>query len=70
MFEGNPQYAPKQVFAQYDVATKTECIGKRGLILGKLYRRNGEWKFAAIGDAFEDKSIINTIARVIKDYSK
>ena len=43
---------------------------KRGLIMGKLYKRNGEWKFAAIGDAFEDKSIINTIIRVIKDYSK
>ena len=32
--------------------------------------RNGEWRFAAIGDAFEDKSIVNTIVRVIKDYSK
>ena len=42
----------------------------RGLILGKLYRRNGEWKFNAIGDAFPDKSIVNTIARVIKDYSR
>jgi tellurium resistance protein TerZ len=42
----------------------------RGLIMGKLYRRNGEWKFNAIGDAFEDKNIIATIARVIKDYNK
>lgn len=42
----------------------------RGLIMGKLYRRNGDWKFAAIGDAYPDKSIINTIARVMKDYSK
>ena len=31
---------------------------------------NGEWKFAAIGDAFEDKSIVNTIIRVVKDYNK
>jgi tellurium resistance protein TerZ len=38
--------------------------------MGKLYRRNGEWKFAAIGDAFEDRSIVHTIARVMKDYSK
>lgn len=60
----------KENFAQYDVSTKTDCIGMRGLVLGKLYRRNGEWKFAAIGDAYPDKSIINTIARVIKDYSK
>ncbi len=60
----------KENFAQYDVATKTDCIGMRGLILGKLYRHNGEWKFNAIGDAFPDRSIVNTIARVIKDYSK
>lgn len=70
MFEGTPDKAPKQVFAQYDVATKTECVGMRALVMGKLYRRNGEWKFAAIGDAFPDPSIVNTIARVMKDYSK
>ena len=70
MFEGTPGKAPKQVFAQYDVATKTDCIGMRGLIMGKLYRHNDEWKFAAIGDAFPDPFISYTIARVIKDYSK
>lgn len=70
MFEGTPDKAPKQVFAQYDVATKTECVGKRALVMGKLYRRNGEWKFAAIGDAFEDRSIGQTIVRVARDYSK
>lgn len=69
MYEGTPTRV-NQVFAQYDVATKTECIGKRGLIMGKLYRHNGEWKFAAIGDAFEDRFIVHTILRVAKDYSK
>mgnify|MGYP003089579942 FL=1 len=70
MFEGTPKRPPKQVFAQYDVATKTECVGKRALIMGKLYRRNSDWKFAAIGDAFEDHGIAMTIARVARDYSK
>lgn len=69
MYEGTPQRV-NEVFAQYDVATRTDCIGMRGLVMGKLYRRNGEWKFAAIGDAFPDTSIVYTIARVIKDYSK
>ena len=69
MYEGTPTKV-KEVFAQYDVATRTDCVGKRGLVMGKLYRRNGEWKFAAIGDAFEDRSIVHTIARVMKDYSK
>ena len=69
MYEGTPTRV-NQVFAQYDVATQTECAGKRGLVMGKLYRRNGDWKFAAIGDAFEDRSIVQTIARVMRDYSK
>lgn len=70
MFEGTPERPPKQVFAQYNVATKTDCIGKRALIMGKLYRHNGNWKFAAIGDAFEDRGIAMTIIRVARDYSK
>ena len=69
MYEGTATKV-KEVFAQYDVATKTECIGKRALVMGKLYRRNGEWRFAAIGDAFDDKIIALTIARVAKDYNK
>lgn len=69
MYEGTSQKV-NEVFAQYDVATRTNCVGMRGLVMGKLYRRNSEWKFAAIGDAYADPSIIHTIARVIKDYSK
>lgn len=69
MYEGTATKV-REVFAQYDVSTKDNCRGKRALVMGKLYRRNGEWKFAAIGDAFEDKSIVFTIARVIKDYNK
>lgn len=69
MYEGTATKV-NSVFAQYDVATKDNCAGMRGLIMGKLYRRNGEWKFNAIGDAFEDKNIVATIARVIKDYNK
>lgn len=60
----------KEVFAEYNINTMDDCSGKRGMVMAKLYRRNGEWKFAAIGDAFEDKSIVLTIVRVMKDYSK
>ena len=69
MYEGTASKV-NEVFANYDVATKSNCNGMRALIMGKLYRKNGEWKFAAIGDAFEDKSIVNTIIRVVKDYNK
>ena len=69
MYEGTATKV-REVFASYDVATKENCAGKRALIMGKLYRRNGEWKFNAIGDAYEDRSIVNSIVRVIQDYNK
>ena len=69
MYEGTATKV-HSVFAQYDVATKDNCRGMRALVMGKLYRRNCEWKFAAIGDAFEDRNIVQTIGRVMKDYSK
>ena len=69
MYEGTATKVHSD-FAQYDVATKDNCRGMRALVMGKLYRRNGEWKFAAIGDAFEDRNIVQTIGRVMKDYSK
>lgn len=69
MYEGTPTKV-QEVFASYDVATKSNCYGMRGLVMGKLYRYNGDWRFAAIGDAFPDQSIVETIARVKRDYSK
>lgn len=70
MFEGTPQQV-KSVFAQYDVAKDPQFAGKNALVLGKLYRRNGEWRFAAIGDAYDDNyDLRNTIDRIMKNYAK
>ena len=64
-------------FAQYDVAKEQNFSGKNSLILGKLYRRNGEWKFAAIGDAFNhsdgklpNSNIALTIQKILTSYAK
>ncbi len=70
MFEGRPDQTPKEVFAKYNVATRTDCVGMRALVMAKLYRHNGDWKFAAIGDAFTDPTIVHTIQRVINSYNK
>lgn len=70
MFEGTPDRAPKQVFASYDVAAEAQFKGKKALIMGKLYRRNGEWKFAAIGDASDDQNVCLTIKRILTSYAK
>jgi tellurium resistance protein TerZ len=70
MFEGTPNKV-NSVFAQYDVAKESQFSGKDALIMGKLYRRNGDWKFAAIGDAFEDgNDLRQTIKRILNSYTK
>lgn len=68
MFEGTPERVDA-VFAQYDVAKQEQFAGKDALVMGKLYRRNGEWKFAAIGDAFADgNDLRQTIMRILTTY--
>lgn len=70
MYEGTPKKV-KSIFAQYDVAKENQFMGKNALIMGKLYRRNGDWKFAAIGDAFDDQNDIRqTVKRILTSYSK
>lgn len=70
MFEGTPQRV-NSVFASYDVAKDPQFAGKDALIMGKLYRHNNEWKFAAIGEAFTDNyDLRNTIKRILSNYAK
>ena len=70
MFEGTPRKV-NSVFAQYDVAKEPQFAGKDALIMGKLYRRNGEWKFAAIGEAFSDQNDLRrTIKRILDSYAR
>lgn len=69
MYEGTPQQV-NEVFAAYDVAATPGFSGKRALVMGKLYRRNGAWRFAAIGDATTDANLGETISRICADYAK
>lgn len=67
MYEGTPEWV-KEIFAQYDVAAESQYQDKTALIMGKLYRRGGEWKFSAIGDAYPDGNLCETIKRIITNY--
>lgn len=67
MYEGTPTRV-SSVFATYNVSAEAQYQGKQSIIMGKLYKRNGEWKFAAIGDPTEDTFLGQTIHRIIKSY--
>ena len=68
MYEGTPTKV-KNIFARYDVAAQEQYVGMTALIMGKLYRRGGEWKFNAIGDAYPDPNLCHTIIRILKQYT-
>lgn len=67
MYEGTPTRV-SSVFASYNVSAEAQYAGKQSIIMGKLYKRNGEWKFSAIGDPTEDTFLGQTIHRILKSY--
>ena len=67
MFEGTPQRV-NSVFASYNVSAEAAFAVKRALILAKLYKKNGEWKFDAIGDPVDDSFLGQTIHRIVENY--
>jgi len=67
MYEGTPTQV-KEVFASYNVSAEPQYANKRALIMGKLYKKENEWKFNAIGDPTDDVFLGQTIARIVKSY--
>jgi tellurium resistance protein TerZ len=69
MYEGTSTKVNK-VYSNFDIATDASFVGKMAIVLGKLYKRNDEWKFDAIGDAVEDKIFLQTIQTIQNKYAK
>jgi tellurium resistance protein TerZ len=68
MFEGTPTKV-KEVFASYNVAAEPSYKDRRALIMGRLYRRGAEWKFAAVGAVTEDVFVGQTVVRITKEFA-
>ena len=60
LYEGTPSRV-QNVVATYNVANDPKFAGYVSMILGKLYKRNGEWKFSAMGEATKDRNLEETI---------
>lgn len=67
MYEGTPTKVVSE-FASYNVSAEGQYANKRSIIMGKLYKREGEWKFSAIGDPTEDTFLGQTIQRIVQKY--
>ncbi|TPN82140.1 TerD family protein [Aquimarina algicola] len=69
MYEGTPSRV-NNVHSSYDIVTDGSYAGKGALIMGKLYKRNGEWKFDAIGEPTDDKMFLQTIQKILQNHAK
>ncbi|WP_188050568.1 TerD family protein [Flavobacterium sp. GP15] len=67
MYEGTPTRVVSE-FASYNVSADPQYVNKRSIIMGKLYKRNNEWKFSAIGDPTDDTFLGQTIHKIIASY--
>jgi len=67
LYEGTPDRV-NDVVATYNIASDAKFSGFVSMILGKLYRRNGEWKFSAIGEPTTDKKLADTLNTVQAKY--
>ena len=67
IYEGNPKQV-REVFATYDIANGSGFAGHVSMVLGVFYKKNGEWKFNAIGEPTKDKKLEETVNTVTQSY--
>lgn len=63
IYEGTPTRV-NEVFAKYDIANDATFAGSISMVLGVFYKRNGEWKFNAVGEPTTDKKLEQTIVTI------
>lgn len=57
-----------QVHATFDIANDPKFSGSVSMIMGKLYKKDGKWKFTAIGDTTRDKKLKGTVKTAQTQY--
>lgn len=67
IYEGTPKRV-NEVFAKYDIAHGAGFAGHVSMVMGVFYKRNGEWKFNAIGEPTKDKDLKATVETVMRQY--
>jgi tellurium resistance protein TerZ len=67
LYEGTPSRVDS-IHAVYDIANDPKFAGSVSMILGKLYKHNGNWKFSAIGETTSDKKLEQTIKTAESSY--
>ncbi|MFD2581393.1 TerD family protein [Pedobacter vanadiisoli] len=67
IYEGTPKRV-NEVFATYDIANGSNFAGHVSMVMGVFYKKNGEWKFNAIGEPTRDRKLEETVKTVTQNY--
>ncbi len=67
IYQGTPERVD-DIIASYDIANDATFSGKVSMIMGKLYRHSGAWKFTSIGDSTKDKKLEQTLKTAAANY--
>lgn len=68
IYEGTPSRV-QEVFATYNIAgDKSGFAGHVSMVMGVFYKRNGEWKFNAIGEPTKDRDLHQTVETIRNTY--
>lgn len=67
IYEGTPSRV-NEVFATYDIASGPGFAGHVSMVMGVFYKKNGEWKFNAIGEPTRDRKLQETVDTVSRQY--
>lgn len=68
IYEGTPDRVDQE-FARFDIANDVSFSGSVSMIMGKLYKHNGEWKFNSIGRATRDRNLEQTLMSFSREHA-
>lgn len=67
IYEGSAKRV-NEVFATYDISNGPNFAGHVSMVMGIFYKKNGEWKFNAIGEPTSDRDLQGTLNSVTNRY--
>jgi tellurium resistance protein TerZ len=67
IYEGTPTRV-NEVFATYDIAHSKDFAGHVSMAMGVFYKKNGEWKFNAIGEPTRDRKLEESVKTMAQNY--
>lgn len=67
LYEGTPSRVDKE-YAKFDISNNEKFSGSVSMVMGKLYKKDGKWKFTAVGEPTSDRKLEGTVQTVKAQY--